>query len=338
MNLTSFTVSPISPAAEVLRHMNSLLIKSIGRPLKTKQAILFAVIWEQNDITYPKLAKKVNLSVSATKKAVKTMSELLKKGLDLPENTQITKTNLKSIIETFFYNSKITKYQFEQTNLENKYNTNITQVSTTLSPILKNASDPFDHEFYINYLKDKQIFSNCNFYIIRNMKKLIEEKIAIVKNASEKLLFTGSRSRNSKYLKIIEDKLSSNQNLIYYRVLINSPHHLIFKEHLLKVLSTKDIFNKNYNHQTIHIGFFTDNFYESEKFICANEKKVLIVLPSVNGVGLYDTALISTDKEFVKNMIRYVQELYSASEPYETTEKIKNLEIIRTPEIPARGW
>ena len=138
-------------------------------------------------------------------------------------------------------------------------------------------------------------------------------------------------------MKILEEKLSSNPHQIHYRVLTGLPHHSVFKEHLLNLLKIRDPISRNCHYQTLYIGLFSNYFYESEKFICANENKVLIVLPSINGIGWYDTALVSTNKEFVKNMIRYVQELYSASEPYETIQQIKSLEVIRRTDTPARG-
>lgn len=317
---------------QVLVFVNQLIRIQKARSLSNLESDILRATW-QND-NYKFIAKKNKCSVQHVKKVASNLWKVLSPALE----EKIKKANFRSVLE-----QKAINYQIKVEN--DNYNSEISFLlqNSKEAPLnnLQNTQTFFgktnEKIEASSELKDKQLFSNSDFYVIQDVKELIHEKIAIVQNAKEKFLTTGSRSRSSKYLKIIEDKLSSNPDLIHYRVLINHPHHSIFKEHLLKLLSIRKTINRDYNYQTIHIGLFTNHFYESEKFICANEKKVLIVLPSINGIGWYDTALISTNKFFVKNMIRYVQELYSASEPYETIEKIKNLEIIRTPDIPVRG-
>jgi hypothetical protein len=68
---------------------------------------------------------------------------------------------------------------------------------------------------------------------------------------------------------------------------------------------------------------------EPERFLCANEHEAVIVLPSLNGVERYDTALKLDGVEFGMAYVRLVQELYAGAQPVETHEDVAALALVR---------
>jgi len=170
-----------------------------------------------------------------------------------------------------------------------------------------------------------------SIYLIRTYEELVDTLLVIVEEAEQVLVAAGSRSRDKRYLEAIETKLRENPRLVHYRVMFGSPHNQIFKEHLLKLLEFRDPMDREFGHQTLHIGLFTKVLIEAENNICANEKMALIVLPSTEGVGKYTTALVLQDAADVQAMIRFVRELYSASKPCEIAESIKRMQPMRSP-------
>lgn len=174
--------------------------------------------------------------------------------------------------------------------------------------------------------------------IVKSDFQLLEELLSIVNGAEECLVTTGSRSRDREYLRAIEERLERLPSLVHYRVLFGNPQNEDFRQHLLALLNIRNPRDRTYHHQTIHIGLFKDFFREAERSICANEKKALIVLPSIlNGLGRYDTALIIENEEEVRGIRRYIHELYHASQLIEDVEVVRNLPISR-PKTATRGY
>jgi hypothetical protein len=171
--------------------------------------------------------------------------------------------------------------------------------------------------------------SQPTVYLIRTHEQLIDTSLTIINEAEQILVTTGSRARDKKYLDTIQSKLRDNPRLIHYRVLFATPHNQILKDHLQELLKIRNPASREYGYQTLYIGSFTNMLIEPENHICANEKKALIVLPSVSGIGSYDTGLVLQEAETAKSILRFVRELYNSSTHYETAEAVKNLPIAR---------
>lgn len=165
--------------------------------------------------------------------------------------------------------------------------------------------------------------------IIYGFDNLMTANVQIVEEAELDLVATGSRSRDLEYLKSIESKLKKNPKLNYYRILYGMPHNDIFKRHLKNLLNIQKDFNKHTTSQTIFLSLFDIVTLAPETFICANEKRGIVILPSFKGLGHYDTALEFKGAESARNLINYAKSLYDASRIKLSTQKeIDNLIVI----------
>lgn len=175
---------------------------------------------------------------------------------------------------------------------------------------------------------EKDLYSiDQNIKILTKAEEVSDYNMRIVQNANEILLTTGSRSRDKNYLNAIEEKLSTNTSITYYRVLINEPHHDIFKKHLSKLFDYRDPKQRENGGQKLYLSLFKDTYSESEKFVCANEKEALIVLPSFTLVSRYDTALVIEHQDGVDGVISYVKNLHIKSKEIKTREEVDAIEL-----------
>lgn len=78
----------------------------------------------------------------------------------------------------------------------------------------------------------------------------------------------------------------------------------------------------------MHIGLYREHLKFAEHAICANEKSALIVLPSMYGLGEYNTALLIEDNKAVEKYIGIVKSLYQICESLETSESIKAIGLV----------
>lgn len=174
--------------------------------------------------------------------------------------------------------------------------------------------------------------------LLTHKRDIIEEMKKIVNEAESIFVATGSRSRDKVYLEAIEEKLRQASDLVHYRILWEHPYHAILKNHLVNIRILRDIEKdkERFGSPTICIGRMKNN-HEPEKFICSNQKRSLIVLPSFNNIGGFDTALIIEDREYAGKMVSHVQQLYAMSEHLETINEIEKLEVVceKHPYLPS---
>lgn len=76
--------------------------------------------------------------------------------------------------------------------------------------------------------------------LVTSYEALVAEMIAVVSEAHETLVTTGSRSRERPYLGAIERRLREHPDLVYYRVLLGPLRSLELRDHLLAVLTLRD--------------------------------------------------------------------------------------------------
>jgi len=180
-----------------------------------------------------------------------------------------------------------------------------------------------------------QLGSRCR--IIRSSPELIAEEVRIVNEANRIFATSGSRSRDPQYLDAIVRRLAADSALVHYRVLMGAPYNQALKDHLVRVLTLRNPRDRAHGYQTLFLGRFDNDLKESEKFICASERRALVVLPSLTSMGTFDTALVYEDESDAQACVRFVQELYQASEPIETTQQVSALQVLRSAQTPSAG-
>jgi hypothetical protein len=165
--------------------------------------------------------------------------------------------------------------------------------------------------------------------LIRGNDDLVAALLDVVETAEQCLATAGSRSRDSGYLQTIERRVEK-VGITHYRVLCGPPHWSVLKDHLRRLLEIKAAERVGGN-QRMFIGLVSDFSREPERFLCANEQQAVVVLPSLNGVERYDTALKLTGAEFGMGYVRLVQELYASARPIETEDEVAALAVVREP-------
>ena len=162
-------------------------------------------------------------------------------------------------------------------------------------------------------------------HILSSSNELINANVSIVSSARKVLACIGSRSRDPEYLQFIEKKLKDTPTLLHYRVMALPPFKKSFQEHLLTLLKIRNPFCRAQGHKITHIGIYDCLLKQPEVSLVANENRALVVLPSMFGVGEYNTALLVEDPYIAQGYIRFAKSLYNMGRPLETEEDILEL-------------
>jgi hypothetical protein len=163
------------------------------------------------------------------------------------------------------------------------------------------------------------------YKVIQPAQALINLNQQIVSEAETHLYMTGSRTRDQQYLDGIKQRLQEVHSLVIYRVLFGPPHHQMLKTHLQNLLEIRDPNDRKFGQQTIHLGYFDDFRRQPESFIIGNERRALVLLPSLLGVGEYNCGILFTGEDDVQGLHRFVKDLYNLSRKIETMEAITAL-------------
>jgi len=177
-------------------------------------------------------------------------------------------------------------------------------------------------------LKNARELGGKSYRVIRSFEELLTSNKRIVREAKKYLFTTGSRSRDIEYLKAIEARLKSAPKLVHHRVLFGPPYHQAMKDHLRRLLKLRDPADRKLGIQTMHLGLFGDYKEQFEVFIVGNEHEASVVLPSLLGVGQYDSGIVFTGRDEVEDLLRFVQNLYGQSTKVETLAKIQSLRVL----------
>lgn len=161
---------------------------------------------------------------------------------------------------------------------------------------------------------------------IKGLGEVREANITMVREARREIYTVGSRSRDPAYLQAIEERLASQPRLVYYRALIGPPRRQILKDHLLRCLDLRDPADRSEGYQTIHLSLFEDTHKQPEIFLCGNERRCLVVLPSTTGaIGEYSTAVVFTDPAIVRGYGDLTKALCAAGKPLATPADVQAL-------------
>ena len=155
--------------------------------------------------------------------------------------------------------------------------------------------------------------------------EILTTNLEIVRAASKFLCATGSRSRDSEYLDAIEQRVTENPSLAYFRILFGTPLTPQMVRHLRRMIGIRD--GNEEPRQTISIGVYTSvRTYPSEATICLNERTALFVLPSIHGAWRYDTAVVFEEPSVIEGWHRWIEEMYRAGKPISMAAEITKLE------------
>ncbi|MGH2705150.1 MAG: hypothetical protein ACRDJ4_08655 [Actinomycetota bacterium] len=130
------------------------------------------------------------------------------------------------------------------------------------------------------------------------------------------------------YLTCIEAKLARQPDVVHYRVLFGPPRWQVFKDHLQRFLQIRDPESRRAGNKTVFVGMFDDLSKEPENFICANENRAFVRLPSMNGMQKYDTGIEFRGPAHASRYVRLVQELYGASRCVESEADVLALPVV----------
>lgn len=156
---------------------------------------------------------------------------------------------------------------------------------------------------------------------------LLDRLLDVVRGAGQYLVTTGSRSRDPEYLASIEARLQGG-DLTHYRVLCGPPHWSVLKAHLRRLDELRRAARPG-GDPRILLGVVNDFRREPERFICASERKAILILPSLNGLEHFDTGLELDGEKYGMAYVRLVQEFYASSRPIETERDVDALPVVR---------
>jgi len=163
--------------------------------------------------------------------------------------------------------------------------------------------------------------------LIKGSDQVIAATCDIVRRATDVIYVTGSRSRDPKYLRTIEDMLQADPHLVYWRVLMGPIRRQELKDHLMRVFQFRDPKKRDQGRQTLYVGLFKDLAAQPEVFLSGNERRCLALLPPLDGVGQYGTARIFTRSEDVASYHALVRDLYGRSTHLDDASAIAALAV-----------
>lgn len=181
-----------------------------------------------------------------------------------------------------------------------------------------------------DFIKDNII--DKDYSVISGSKQLYRElyqnKNSVIKGATSDIVITGSRSRDVGYLTAVEEKISGS-NVNYTRVLFEPVRKIEMKNHLTNIFEMMEGTTIPNGQNRISVGAMAKEQDFPECFICANEKKAVIILPSFKVLRGYDTAIVITDAAVASQYINQVKSMYAACDKKGIVE-LDQLDVIES--------
>src|SRR6202040_4348311 len=99
--------------------------------------------------------------------------------------------------------------------------------------------------------------------LLTTPEEIVKTKLGVVQGAGEFLCATGSRSRDNDYLDAIEQSVTKNPSLAYFRILFGTPMTPQMVRHLRRIIDIRN--STEESRQTISIGIYASvRTYPSE--------------------------------------------------------------------------
>jgi len=138
-----------------------------------------------------------------------------------------------------------------------------------------------------NLARDEQKLSkHCR--LICDEKRFKEHQTRLVCDATEFIFATGSRSRDKDYLAHIEKRLTEVSTLTYTRILFGQIKREELLKHCLSLTSNGTLSPR------VVVCEVNDLDRHTESFFIVNEHEALVVIPSINTIGKFDSGLLMT--------------------------------------------
>jgi hypothetical protein len=154
---------------------------------------------------------------------------------------------------------------------------------------------------------EQKINPNCR--LLFDQRKFHECQMRIAREATEYIFATGSRSRDVDYLNLIEKRIRSSDTLVYTRILFGEIKRDELKHHCVRLSTDTSLRTR------AKICEITDLARYTEAFFIINEKEALVVIPSLNAIGKFDTGLVMKGPMHSK-IYRIVENYARAATPW----------------------
>jgi len=169
----------------------------------------------------------------------------------------------------------------------------------------------------IYQFKDSEVCWDKSVYVINSKdelkKYLYEDADSVVKGAMKKLYVTGSRSSDREYLGEIEKKLSKKTDISHIRVLFGPPKTPEINDHIKKIREIIQNRSKIVGSSKVEVKEYSLDVDDPERFVVCNEKRAVVIIPSLSTVRGYDTALVIDNLEACQKLCNVVESLAQAS-------------------------
>lgn len=161
--------------------------------------------------------------------------------------------------------------------------------------------------------------------VLTRYTDLIEAMVEVVCGARERLVVTGSRSREKAYLGAIETAVAQQPDLVHYRVLYGPPRHRALADHLLRLLELRDPSARRNGVKTLHIGL-VEPLAAMERYFVASESAAVVPLPSFHGADGFDCGVL-LGREAAVGLVHHGREACASARAVETIEGVRALPI-----------
>lgn len=161
--------------------------------------------------------------------------------------------------------------------------------------------------------------------VLTRYTDLIAAMVDVVAGARERLVVTGSRSREGAYLAAIERVVAEQADLVHYRVLYGPPRHRALSEHLVRLLELRDPLERRNGVKTLHIGL-VEPLSAMERFFVASESEAVVPLPSFHGAEGFDCGVL-LGREAAVGLVQHAREACASARLVETMEAVRALPL-----------
>jgi transcriptional regulator with XRE-family HTH domain len=159
--------------------------------------------------------------------------------------------------------------------------------------------------------------------LLAGYRELRRAMAEVVDGAKEYLVATGSRTRDTEYLRAIEHALADRPELVHYRVLFGPPRNPTLGDHLERLLTIRDPQDRSLGIKTLHIGVASGSDVP-ERFFIASESAAVVPIPSLTSAAAFDSG-VRLGPEAASRLVDHARQCYAAAQRAETLESLAEL-------------
>lgn len=171
-----------------------------------------------------------------------------------------------------------------------------------------------------------QVLARTEPRLLAGVRDLRSAMLEVVGGAEECLVVTGSRSRDSAYLRAIEDVLRQRPVLVHYRILFGPPFNQVLHDHLARLLELRDPQDRSHGIKTLHVGL-VEGVGFPERFFCASENGAVVPIPSLTSHEAFDSGIALGRQQAVR-LLDHGRQAYAAARRIETLQALRALDVV----------